>query len=138
MNDMGLDVLDELKEQLRQLPPHLRDEGGDIVETAARWAHNEIKVEYDKSKDTGNLVDHLKLEVKPTTFGSGAVVKSTAKHAHLFEDGSAVRKTKKGYNRGFMPAANIFVPIVIRRRRWMHEQLIALLERAGLTVEGTP
>lgn len=138
MNRMGMGVLDELRSELRKLPEHLRGDGSEVVETAARWAHNEIKVEYEKSSQSGNLVDHLKLEVRPTTFGTGATVKSTARHAHLFEDGSATRKTKQGWNRGFMPAANIFVPIVTRRRRWMYEQLIALLERAGLTVTGTP
>ena len=35
---------------------------------------------------------------------------------------------------GFMPGANIFVPIVVARRREQDEDLVAVVEQAGLDV----
>lgn len=137
-NRLELDGMDDFRAALRQLPPHLRDDGSEIVQTAAEWAEKEIAAVYREHKESGNLLDHLKLETKENDFGTSAVLKSTAKHAHIFEDGTAVRKTKSGANRGFMPGFNVFVPTVIRKRNWMHDQLIKLLERAGFEVVGTP
>lgn len=137
-NRLVLDGMDDFRAALRLLPPHLRDDGADIVETAANWAEREIGAVYREHAETGNLAEHLKLEVRQNDFGTSATLRSTAKHAHLFEDGSAVRKNKRGANRGFMPGFNVFVPEVIRRRTWMNDQLVRLLERAGFEVVGTP
>src|SRR5262249_51538623 len=50
------------------------------------------------------------------------------------EEGTKDRVTKKGWQRGRMPAAPVFVPIVVRHRRVMNETLVQLAESVGLTV----
>jgi hypothetical protein len=63
-------------------------------------------------------------------------VKSTAKHAALFEIGTQARHTNIGANRGSMPPGKIFVPVVVRKRRAMYERLKELLVRHGAKVNG--
>ena len=73
-----------------------------------------------------------------TVAGAGAILKSSAPHAWLFEHGSQARHNDIGANRGSMPPGNIFGPIAGRARRRMNEQFVAMLERNGLTVTGEP
>lgn len=135
-NRLVWEGLEEFKAALRQLPVELREEGADIVEMAADAAKNEIGTIYTEHKESGNLASHLKSDITRNDFGISVALKSTAKHAHLFEDGSATRKNKAGANRGYMPGFNVFVPTVIRRRRWMTNQLIGLMQTVGLEVSG--
>jgi hypothetical protein len=69
-------------------------------------------------------------------FSAGAIVKNTAKHAWIFENGTQARHNDLGANRGSMPPGHVFIPAVIKRRRIMYQQLRALLERHGLKVSG--
>lgn len=43
-------------------------------------------------------------------------VRSLAPHSHLVEKGTAARRTRKGWNRGVMPARPIFIPEAIQKR----------------------
>lgn len=128
--------LDELRTALLNLPAELTAQAVGIVSAAADDAAAEIKAAYPEG-ETGNL----KRGVRVGTRGGGdhtvrRVVRSTAPHATLFETGTQTRQTALGYNRGFMPGANIFVPVVVRRRRVMFEALVAIVEQAGLDVRG--
>jgi len=128
--------LDELRAELLNLPAALTTKAVGIVTAAADDAAAEIKAAYPEG-ETGNL----KRGVRVGTKGGGdftvrRVVRSTAPHATLFETGTQTRQTALGYNRGFMPGANIFVPVVTRRRRAMFESLVAIVEQAGLSVRG--
>jgi len=128
--------LDELRAALLALPGELTAKAVGIVSAAADGAAAEIKAAYPEG-ETGNL----KRGVRVGTKGGGdftvrRVVRSTAPHATLFETGTQTRQTALGYNRGFMPGANIFVPVVVRRRRAMFEDLVAIVEQAGLDVRG--
>ena len=127
----GLDVL---YAELRKLPADLAAEGGHIVEGFGNRAALQIRAEYDQHRDTGDLLEGVDVVHEPTGYGARAIVKSQAKHAHLFEDGSQMRKNSYGANRGAMPAANVFVPIMVRIRFAMYEDLAALVRRAGLEV----
>jgi hypothetical protein len=127
--------LAELREALRNLPAELTAEASHVVEGAANAAAADIKAAYPVR--TGNLRDHVFVSHRDKgRFSAGAVVKNTAKHAHLFEVGTQARHNSLGANRGSMPPGNVFIPAMIKRRRVMYEQLKALLERHGLRATG--
>jgi hypothetical protein len=133
--------LNELRAALRNLPEELTAEAGHIVEGAANGAAVDIKRDYAKHRRTGDLQDGLTVtHFEKGKFSAGAIVKNTAKHAWLFDNGSQARHyiTKRGkkHATGAMPPSHIFVRGAIRARRKMYEQLKALLERKGLVVTG--
>jgi len=136
------DGMAELIAGLRQLPADLAGEAGRVVIDAAEGAAAEIREKYpigpgDDDYEGGNLKSHVKVvEKNAGQFGHVRQVRSSAKHAWIFESGTQTRQTALGYNRGFMPGANIFVPTVRRYRRAMYEDLREILRNAGLDVRG--
>jgi hypothetical protein len=133
---MRIDGLDDLRALLRRLPAELRDEATGIVQGSANAAAEEIRAAYPDR--TGNLRDHVFVSTTVEgTFGVGARVRNTAKHAWLFENGTQTRQTALGANRGAMPAGNVFIPRVIRHRTEMMRALRAMVEAHGLTVTGS-
>ena len=129
--------LDELREELRNLPEVLAQEASGIVQRAAGDAAQEIRAGYQDHRRTGKLAAGVKVESKGIgPFGTALVVKSTAKNAALFEIGTQARHTNIGANRGSMPPGKIFVPVVVRKRRAMYERLKELLVRHGAKVNG--
>ncbi len=127
--------MDELKKALLRLPVELTELAQQIVVEAAEGAAAEIKNAYPEG-ETGNLKKGVRVRSRrgggPHTVIRDVV--SSAPHAWLFENGSQTRQTALGYNRGFMPGANLFVPVAMRRRREMLEDLVAIVEQAGLDV----
>jgi hypothetical protein len=135
--------LEELKADLRSLPADLTGEAGNHVEAAANSAATAVRSAYGKHRVTGNLQDHVVVQERSRgQFGVAYVVKSTARHAWLFEHGTEARHyiTRNGVKHltGRMPPANIFVPTVMRHRRSMYDRLKDVLVRAGLRVSGEP
>ena len=127
--------LQELYDGLRNLPSDLAGGAGPIVLGKAEEAGQDIRPAYPRR--SGNLADHVKVEsVNAGTYGAAARVRNTAKHAAIFENGTQARHTDLGANRGSMPPGHIFVPIVIKKRREMYEELKGLLEQQGLNVSG--
>ena len=125
----------ELREALKHLPDDLTAEATAIARDAATGARDEIRAVYPVA--TGSLVRGVTLrESKKGRWQAAFRVISRAPHANIFEAGTKTRRTKKGWNRGFMPAADLFVPIVIRHRARMWAPLKALVERAGFEVYG--
>lgn len=134
-NRLVFDGLDDLRTQLRDLPSELTGEASHLVEGAANGAATDIKGAYPVR--TGNLRDGLTVtHFSGGKFSAGALVKNTAKHSWLFENGSQARHTSIGANRGSMPAGHVFIPIVMRARRQMYEALKLMLVRHGLAVSG--
>jgi hypothetical protein len=134
-NRLELVGLEELRAALRALPAELAAEAGGIVDHAGELAKAEIIQRYPRR--TGNLRDHVTIRtVNAGQFGAAVQVRSSAKHAHIYEIGTQARHNKLGANRGSMPPGNVFVPVVVRQRRQMMEQLKALLVRNGLVVTG--
>lgn len=125
---------DEFRAALRNLPEELTQEAAGIVTGAAESAKSEIVAAYPEV--TGNLKRGVTVKQERSSFGVSAVVKSNAKHSHLYEYGSQVRNTSIGANRGAMPARPTFVPIVVRKRKAMYQSIIGLLRRAGFQVSG--
>jgi hypothetical protein len=127
--------LAELKAALQQLPETLGTEGGQIVRGAGEAALDQVRTAYGTHYHTGTLVQGLRLDTETSgPFGVLMRLRSTARHALLFEIGTQLRYTRKGAARGRMPPANILVPLARRNRREMYRKLIALLERQGLEV----
>jgi hypothetical protein len=131
------DGLKELRALLLALPAELRGEASHVVEGAANRAAADIRAAYGAHVRSGRLRNKVFVtHYVRGRFSAGAIVKAAAKHASLFEHGSQARHTAIGADRGTMPAANVFIPRVMRARAVMYDQLKALLTRKGLLVSG--
>lgn len=132
-----IDGRDEFRAALRNLPDALKGEAASIVVEAASQAERDITAAYPMGP-TGNLKRGVTMNVESSSkFGASARVKSNAKHVHIFEKGTVVRHTNSGANRGRMPPApssQQMIPIVIRARRRMVQQLIDMVQKHGLVV----
>jgi hypothetical protein len=134
-NKLTFDGLAELRDALRRLPDELKVEAQHIVAGAANGAAAEIRQKYPSR--TGNLVSGVSVRPSEVShFGAGAIVVNRAKHAFIFENGTQARHNAIGANRGSMPPGHVFVPIVIRKRRQMYEDLKDVLAQNGLQVSG--
>lgn len=138
-NRLVLTGFEELKQQLRNLPTHLAEEAAGIVVAHAQTAAGNIRAAYPEGP-TGNLKRGVKVDQVEvggrTNAGARARVRSTARHAFIYENGTQARHTDEGWNRGAMPPGNVFIPAVVRERRAMVNDLIAMVQREGLTVTG--
>jgi hypothetical protein len=127
--------LQELRDALRRLPEELRDDARTVVKQEADDAATEIIAAYPER--TGDLGDHVYVSTTANgRFGVGGIVKNTAHHAWIFENGTQARHTALGADRGAMPPGHVFIPIVIRHRAAMYAQLAAILRAHGLQVTG--
>ncbi len=134
---MIFEGLEELKAELRVLPETLVGEGTHIVTRAADEASGEMIRAYEGHHYSGNLAAHVSVSQQETGRGGIlAIVKNTAAHAWIFENGTQARHTSLGAFRGVMPAGHVFVPIAIRNRRAMYDALKAMIARQGLEVSG--
>jgi hypothetical protein len=137
-NRLKFEGLEELRASLRRLPVDLRDDAEVIVFDSAKEAVDDIKAGYAKHRRSGDLADKVEavqLRGNGTAF-AGAIVQNKSKLAFIFENGTQARHTNIGANRGSMPAAHVFVPAVIRRRKEMYERLREMMRSHNLTVTG--
>jgi hypothetical protein len=131
---LRIDGLAELREALKALPPELVRESSVIVHAQAEAAAREIAGAYPVH--TGNLRDHLRVDVAGDAVSATARVRNTARRAWIYEHGTGVRRWANGKSTGRMPAGRVFIPIAMQRRRIMLAALIDLVERSGLHVSG--
>ena len=104
-----------------------RQEFAPLSMSHAHGLADEVRGAYPKV--TGNLADHVKV-VTDRNGSLNARVRTTAKHAHLYEYGTVRRFTAgTGANRGTMPARPVFVPAAIRWRARMMTATKAALQR---------
>jgi hypothetical protein len=130
--------LDELRADLRNLPAHLATEASAIVWFSASQAKADVVAGYTAHRRTGNLADHVSVTTREgSPYGTAVVVKSSARHAWMFENGTQARHNSLGANRGSMPPGHVFIPAMIRHRRQMYVALQSMMERAGLRVSGS-
>jgi len=146
-NRMVFNGMDELREQLRNLPAELTTEASRIVEATANAAAVEVRTEYGKHNITGDLQSGVIVtHVDQGKYAAGAILKSSSPLAWLFDNGSQARhyfsqsgaKHSTGKMWGQIPPTHIFARTAGRARRLMMEKFIAMLERNGLRVTGTP
>ncbi len=136
-NQLVIDGLDELRAALRRLPEELAAQASRIVMANANAAAFEIKTGYASHRISGDLQDKVQVEhVAMGRGGAGSRVTNSSKIANIFENGTMVRHTARGYNRGASPPGHVFIPAITRWRRRMYEELAALLVRNGLEVTG--
>jgi hypothetical protein len=131
--------LAEFKRDLQALPPTVASEANAILLTAAEAAKDRVYATYPRGA-TGRLRRGLiVVPSRSSRLLAGAKVKSRAGYAHLYEDGTAVRQTKQGYNRGAAPAHPTFKPITDAGRRQALYDVIGLLYAHGAArVTGDP
>lgn len=129
--------MDAFRRQLRQLPAELRDEAQELVNGAA--TRTAARVESAYPVKTGTLKRRVTMSKDPPgPFSAGAVVRSGAPHAAIYEFGTALRQTRSGANRGRMPTADPsrrLIPIARQERARLWEALRALVRKAGFQVD---
>lgn len=129
--------LDEFRQFVKDLPEDVTADAVPIVETAANSAAGDIRQQYDSHRVSGNLARGVRVsKLESRKYVAGAIVRSSAPHAWIFENGTQARHTALGWNRGSMPPGHVFIPTVIRHRRAMYQKLKGLLERFGMKVSG--
>jgi len=134
---LKIDGIETLREQLQKLPTDLMHEATAIVQVTAVTMQHEVLAAYPTGP-TGNLRKQVDVRMEQTDrAGITAWCTSRAKHAWIYEHGTAKRSWKNGKNTGAMPEHDVFIPIAIARRRVMTRALIGVVERAGLTVTGS-
>jgi HK97 gp10 family phage protein len=126
------DGLDELRQALLALPRTLADKSAVRVGAAAARAVDRIRAAYPEY--TGNLRNHIVSKVERDSVSVLWTVKNTAHHAWIFENGTQVRHTATGANRGEMPPGHVFIPIVMQERRAMYQDLADIVAGEGLEV----
>lgn len=139
MSTARVDLLgmDAFRNHLRSLPEDLKRESSVIVEAQAREAARDVQTGYPEGP-TGNLKRGVTVQVDRSGLFAGALVRSRAPHASLFESGTKRRETTKGANRGVMPkppASQRAIPKFIRARARMTQALIEVVRRAGFEVD---
>lgn len=144
-----IDGLAELRKALLDLPEHLQANAEAIVREAADDAASAVKARYEQHRTSTatytpgrgvrlarrHLADSVSVSFRGAKSGAAvARVVVDAPHAHLFEFGTQNRQWEGGKSTGAAPARPTLVPVAIRQRREMTNELIAVVERAGLKV----
>lgn len=126
--------LDEFRRALRDLPEHLAQEAGGIIEEETAGAEVEIGAAYSAHSRSGKLRRALRRRIVKDRVSVTGEVRNTSRLAIILENGSQARHTDIGANRGSMPPAHVFVPVMQRRRRRTYERLKEMMVREGLLV----
>ena len=130
----GLDA--EIR-RLQALPRLMTEEATVIARKTADTAAARITAQYQRVAKTGNLARQV--SVRPLGGGRGKVsmdVRSGAFHGWLYEHGTKVRRTKKGWMRGQMRPADVFIPEMVRYRRLFYQDVARMMRQYGLEVTG--
>lgn len=140
-SEVRWDGLDEYKALLRQLPEACNVEAGHAVEEAVNRAYTTVSEVYGAHRFTGNLQKGLKIAtLNKGAYGTGRILRSTAPHAWLFDNGSQARHWLSGKSTGRMwgktPPTHVFVQTVIRERRRLYDRVKDMLRRKGAVVTG--
>lgn len=144
-----IDGLDELRKALLDLPEHLQSDAETVVRDAAEDAASAVRSRYEQHRTSGatyvahkgvkrarrHLADSVSVSFRGAKTGAavGRIVVD-APHAHLFEYGTQERQWLGGKATGAAPAHPTLIPIAVRRRKDMTDELIEVVERAGLKV----
>jgi hypothetical protein len=146
-NRMVTTGLEDFIVRLHELPDTLRGEAMAIIESNVNWAVDLIKAEYpvletppspwSTSSQPGELVAGVSMEPLTGTVGTaGWKLLSIGKQANWIENGTQVRQTKSGANRGALPPRPTFWPAAERTQERIAIELRDMCTRHGLTVIG--
>jgi len=135
MTWQGLDVLIA---DLDTAPSSVVLAAHDALYNAAERTEREMLSNYPQG-ETGHLRAGLSIdEIKTTSVHLSIAVKSSAPHAHLWEQGTAEREMPSGKDVGRVVPhlSQSLVVVAERHRREMELEIIAAVQAAGFTVEG--
>ena len=133
-NRLRLDGLEELRAALRDLPKALQAEAEEIVFESANEAADDLRAGY---AGHGDLADQVEVQqLKGGSAFAGSIVTNKSKLAYIFENGTQVRHTSIGANRGLIRPMHVFIPAVIKRRAEMYDRLRVMLQDHGMKVVG--
>lgn len=130
---------DELVRGMERAPQVVRTEGQQIIKEITETTAAALRGRYPigpgskKYGPGGNLQRGVRTFYPAPLVG---VVRNQSPHAHLWHWGTKDRRTKRGWRRGVMPAANPdpLVPLAQRGRVLMVQRLTALLEGMGFSI----
>jgi hypothetical protein len=125
--------MEEVKALLRQMPEAFAGEAANIIEGNWNGAAADIKAGYPARS---GLAKSVTVEHRRSKFGAVSIIRNTSPRALWFEEGTQVRHTSFGANRGAQKPGHVFYPPVRRARRKAMQELKEMLIRAGLTVTG--
>ena len=141
-----IDGLAGYRRALAAMPDEMTARAHDLVQRAARDAYDEIKKAYPLWEGPptyleGRLVtpEHLRdgleiAEAPSWRYRTATLLLQNSMLAYVYENGTAVRRTKSGALRGSGPPGHVFIPRVIRHRRLLERNLKAMLVAEGLVV----
>ena len=130
-----IEGIDDFREALRNLAPDLAQDAGDLIVEHTNIAAERMVAAYPEGP-TGHLKGGVKFSIERSQFGALGIVKNTAQHAYIFEEGTQARHTELGANRGAMPPGHVFVPIMMDERRKVNDGLKTLIQASGLETDG--
>ena len=127
----AFDGLIEMIDDLRRMPTEIEKAASWHVQEAAETMASEVRGEYPTV--TGNLARGVRV-TRVNAFR--AIVRSTARHAWLYEKGSVARRHASGKvgRQDARGDAEVFIPAAIKARQHMTEQLVRVVE--SQTVRG--
>lgn len=132
------DGLNEFRHALQNLPEELATEAAHVVTETTNAVQRAVVSGYPLGR-TGNLARRVSVSTSTSGVSTVGVVRSNAPHASIFEKGTTLRHTAKGYNRGRMPkpdASQRMIPKVQAARALMTRRLIDIVKKAGFEVDG--
>jgi len=135
-NRLTFQGLEELKRELQNLPEYLAEKARAIIDETTSAARSEVEAGYQQHNRTGELAGKTKSKTTRDGLHLAGEVRNSSPIAHIFENGTAARRTDAGANRGIMPPGNVFIPVMRRRRRRMYELLKGVVAEQGLQVSG--
>jgi len=125
---------------LAQLPPTVSTEARQLVHGAAQRTVVELHSAYPPRRAKSRSRFEPLQNVWFVTDKDADALHPRAEVAHReilavwSEKGTKPRVTKKGWPRGRMPPAPVFVPLVVREQRQLRDALVALVRRQDLEV----
>lgn len=126
---------DELLAAFQSLPKDLADEASPLAIDQATAAAFAIKGAWASHRRSGEMDQKLRVSaLKAGAYARGATVIDSSEHALWFENGTAARHTKQGWDRGAMPPAHIFGPALARARSRFYGDVAQLLQAHGMDV----
>lgn len=114
---------------LGNLPRELTEAAAPLVKHAAETTFSESYSSYPVV--TGNLRGGLVIVDNSTAGRAAFVVSNRAPHAYVYENGTEVRRTDLGYDRGRMPARPTLNRIGDREGQYMKAHVNEMVRQAG-------
>lgn len=121
--------------KFKQFPSFLAAQAQAALVSLGTTVAADIAAAYPRK--SGKLAAAMTVRSQPRKTKARVVIVNRARYALIYDIGWHRRTTKKTHaNRGLMPAANVFIPRVMKARETMLEKVAAIMRAEGLTVSG--